>query len=210
MPCRLADGLVERFVIRLGDAQSMTKRRNLAFCISRLSMSEKGVRKIIDNIRFALFSFYYNHRSFRSIKDSLYDNEIREYILMAIKCVRKSKMRDDSASASDELEAILDAYQRAADGADDGNTSDIETLIDRSRNPLELMKHPSKRTKTPKSAIKGGKFKRAKKSKGNNYDFDDVENVIPNSELKSTVKSMRKVPLKRMVNVPEFDKDEFA
>jgi condensin complex subunit 1 len=46
-----ADSLLERLMVRIGIAQSRKQRRNLAFCISELTISDKGVKKMIELIK---------------------------------------------------------------------------------------------------------------------------------------------------------------
>jgi hypothetical protein len=42
---------LERLLTRLGSSNSALQRRNLAFCISELTVTEKGVKKMIDMIK---------------------------------------------------------------------------------------------------------------------------------------------------------------
>lgn len=60
-----ADALVERLCVRMGAATSLRKRRCLAFCVGELTVSDKGIRKVVDN--------------FRLIKDALYDQLIHSH-----------------------------------------------------------------------------------------------------------------------------------
>lgn len=48
---RQADTLLERLLLRMSMAPSLRQRRNLAFCISELSVTEKGVKKMIELIK---------------------------------------------------------------------------------------------------------------------------------------------------------------
>jgi condensin complex subunit 1 len=56
------DALVERLLNRLGLADNTTQRRNLAFCIAQLPITEKGVKKMAELIRI--------------YKDCLHDDEV--------------------------------------------------------------------------------------------------------------------------------------
>ena len=53
-----ADSMLERLLVRLSLAQSLRQRRSLAYCISELTVTEKGVKKMADMIK--------------GIKDALY------------------------------------------------------------------------------------------------------------------------------------------
>lgn len=70
-----ADGLLQRLLIRIGMAQSNCQRRYLAYCISELQITEKGVKSMIENIK--------------HIKDALYDSEVFELFKLTIAKVKK-------------------------------------------------------------------------------------------------------------------------
>jgi hypothetical protein len=40
----------------MGMAQSVLQRRNLAFCISELSVTDKGIKKMTEMIKYVLFT----------------------------------------------------------------------------------------------------------------------------------------------------------
>ena len=48
---RQADGLLERLLIRLQMSTNLQQKRYLAYCISDLNISEKGIKKITEMIR---------------------------------------------------------------------------------------------------------------------------------------------------------------
>ena len=48
---RQADSLLERLVVRMGITSGHQQRRYLAFCISLLPITEKGVKKMIELMR---------------------------------------------------------------------------------------------------------------------------------------------------------------
>ncbi len=48
---RQADTLLERLLVRMGMTSGLKQRRNLAFCISELTVTEKGVKKMIELIK---------------------------------------------------------------------------------------------------------------------------------------------------------------
>ena len=49
---RQGDALVERIVFRIIASDSKTQRRNLASCVTLISISEKGVKKALDNFKY--------------------------------------------------------------------------------------------------------------------------------------------------------------
>eukprot|EP00606_Chrysophyceae_sp_TOSAG23-5_P000132 GSChrysophyteH2.ASY1.ANO1.1321.1 assembled CDS len=99
-----ADSMLERLVVRLSVAQSLRQRRSLAFCISELSVTEKGVKKMAEMIR--------------SIKDALYDEEVFEYVLKTVQSAKKDSAKGsaDEKKIVDELEQTLMAINRDAHG----------------------------------------------------------------------------------------------
>ena len=48
---RQADALLERLLVRLSLAETAKQRHNLAYCISELSISEKGLKKLLEMLR---------------------------------------------------------------------------------------------------------------------------------------------------------------
>lgn len=48
---RQADTLLERLLLRMSMSTSVLQRRNLAFCVSELQVTEKGVKKMIELIK---------------------------------------------------------------------------------------------------------------------------------------------------------------
>lgn len=50
-PFRQADTLLERLLLRMSMSTSVLQRRNLAFCVSELQVTEKGVKKMIELIK---------------------------------------------------------------------------------------------------------------------------------------------------------------
>lgn len=43
--------LLERLLVRMGTTSGLTQRRNLAFCVSELSVTEKGVKRMIELVK---------------------------------------------------------------------------------------------------------------------------------------------------------------
>ena len=88
-----ADSLLERLLVRIGLATDLAQKRNLAFCISQLPITEKGVKKMIEMIK--LF------------KDALYDAEVFECFKQCLSKAKKSnsnpfgKKPADASSSGD-------------------------------------------------------------------------------------------------------------
>lgn len=51
---RQADNLLERLILRMIGTDSMTQKRNLSYCISRLPITDKGVKKMMELLRYWL------------------------------------------------------------------------------------------------------------------------------------------------------------
>jgi hypothetical protein len=49
--CRQADSLLERLLLRMISVHSLTQRRRLSYCISKLPITEKGVKKMTELVR---------------------------------------------------------------------------------------------------------------------------------------------------------------
>ena len=134
--------------------------------------------------------------------------EVREYLRTTIKgSKKKTKAKEDEISASDELENLLNAIQRAAEGEIDGNIAEIDALIDRSAD----VPKPVKRANNPKSAAKKAKPRRSKRTLGGDDDSDQDENATHSSsvrEKRGEVRVSRKVALRKIVNSAILDDDE--
>lgn len=89
-----ADSLLERLVVRMGITAGQQQRRYLAFCISLLPITDKGVRKMIELIR--------------HIKDSLTDDVISEYFKTCISRVKKSFVK----GVAGEVNAVLEEFEK--------------------------------------------------------------------------------------------------
>ena len=51
-----ADSLLERLLIRMSTAHSMKQKRYLAYCVSQIPMTEKGLRKLTEILKYGLTS----------------------------------------------------------------------------------------------------------------------------------------------------------
>lgn len=86
-----ADMLFERLLTRLGLAQTSTQRRNLAYCVSELPVSPKGLKKLVE--------------LFKLIKDSLHDSLVFDYIQSTVVRAKKAlclKSKDGAAGGTSE------------------------------------------------------------------------------------------------------------
>lgn len=90
-----ADSLLERLVLRMGITVGLMQRRYLAFCISLLPITEKGVKKMTELIR--------------HIKDSLVDDTISEYFKTCISRVKKTFVK----GVAEEVNTVLDEFEKA-------------------------------------------------------------------------------------------------
>jgi hypothetical protein len=55
--------LLERLLLRMSLSPSLLQRRNLAYCVSELTVTEKGVKKMIELIKYVVFLFLSLHIS---------------------------------------------------------------------------------------------------------------------------------------------------
>ena len=84
-----ADALLERTLPRLILAQTTTQKRALALCLSKLTVSPKGVKKVGESVK--------------SLKDALCDEEVYNCLLKCVRGVKKSTTVG-TASALTEIE----------------------------------------------------------------------------------------------------------
>lgn len=82
-----ADGLFERLIVRLGMAQTLMQKRNLAFCVSELSVGVKGLKKLIE--------------LFRHIRGALHDSQVFESIKHTVAKAKKMHTMRHSNSGED-------------------------------------------------------------------------------------------------------------
>ena len=52
-----ANSLLERLLVRLSLSTSLKQQRKLAYCIGQLKVNDKGVRKIVENFKYALLQY---------------------------------------------------------------------------------------------------------------------------------------------------------
>ena len=179
-----ADSMLERLLVRLSTAQSLRQRRSLAYCISELSVSDKGIKKIVEMLR--------------TIKDALYDEEVFEYVLKTVRNAKKEGTRvasSDDKKIIEELEKALMAIARDARGEEaekeaiqQQNGEECGELINHGENENKIptseqdkaefsLKEASKpaaksKNKVSKTPVKKAKTARKPKKKAANSDDD--------------------------------------
>lgn len=98
--------LLERLLARMAMASETRQRRNLAFCISELTITDKGVRKMLEQVR--------------AIKDALYDSEIFEAFRATLSRAKRGVSRGAAAaetkSAAEEFELFMESVRSSANG----------------------------------------------------------------------------------------------
>jgi condensin complex subunit 1 len=72
-----ADSLLERLLIRLGAAETIRQRRYLGYCISELTVTEKGLKKLMEMIK--------------TIKVALLDEDVFQHFRTMLARARKSR-----------------------------------------------------------------------------------------------------------------------
>ena len=105
-----ADSLLERLLVRIGLATDITQKRNLAFCISQLPITEKGVKKMIEMIK--LF------------KDALYDTEVFECFKQCLSKAKKSNLNPFGRKPTDASSSSGDAGAGSTSASGDVATSE--------------------------------------------------------------------------------------
>ena len=84
------DALIEKLCQRFGSTEDVRQWRNIAFCMTQLPMSDKGVKKLIEG-----------HASY---KNALEDEETAQLILSIVAKVKKSASKPDSKELAADLE----------------------------------------------------------------------------------------------------------
>lgn len=107
---RHADGMVEKLCHRFRTNESERENRDLAYCISQLSISEKGVKKLNDH--------------FKSFSSALSDDVVYGFIMQAVN--RRNKGTNggqQNSPAVEELTSKIEAFRKAtAEAAEEENT----------------------------------------------------------------------------------------
>ena len=108
------DALVEKLCQRFAATEDVSQWRNIAFCISQLPFSDKGVKKLIEG-----------HAAY---KNALEDDETAGVILSIVAKVKKSATKPDSKELADDLEnkvvTIIAEWKEINGGGEDGKVED--------------------------------------------------------------------------------------
>lgn len=117
-----ADSLLERLLVRMAAAVSLKQRRNLAFCISELPVTDKGVKKMTELLR--------------PMKECLFDKDIVESFKLAV-----SKAKKTTAKAAGEGNGVKEAaiefddfVKSVVDENSEGGCDDGENTLPQSTN----------------------------------------------------------------------------
>ena len=92
-----ADNLLERLMLRMGSASSLRQRRYLAFCISELSVTEKGLKKMIELIK--------------NVKEALYDEAVFKHFETALSKAKKSNRSAKANSDGIEVKTTMEELE---------------------------------------------------------------------------------------------------
>jgi len=114
-----ADTLLERLLVRLSMSTSTVQRRNIAFCISELTVTEKGIKKMTENIK--------------HIKDALYDNEVYENFKTVLAKTKKSTSRGGTGATA----AADDSGETVSATGSTGNATEIKNAVQEFENLME-------------------------------------------------------------------------
>jgi hypothetical protein len=183
-----ADGLLQRLLIRIGMAQSNCQRRYLAYCISELQITEKGVKSMIENIK--------------HIKDALYDGEVFELFKITIAKVKKSSKGSagaDTRSAVDEFEHLMEVIRTCASGEDVEAVLNVAaSTSEGNENNDEAATFILDQPKAKKTVEKTKKSTRRKATKAKSYDDDDEEIDFDDEVEEKITTSRRRKPLEEV------------
>lgn len=101
-----ADMLLERLLIRLVAAESTLQRQNLAYCISELTVTEKGLKKLVEMIK--------------AIKVALLDDVVLQHVRTMLGRAKKSRAVGSSSSSGGNTETAQMSADAAAAGGSEG------------------------------------------------------------------------------------------
>lgn len=148
-----ADSLLERLLMRMTASVSLKQRRNLAYCISQLPITEKGVKKMTELLR--------------QMKDCLFDKEIVESLKLVVSKAKKTTTK--ASSTSDVTKEAANEFEEFVASVVNGNDEDNnENLV-----PLNIISGEAKKknSKPPKNTSKKGKKKAI--AKRDDFSSDD-------------------------------------
>ena len=185
-----ADGLFERLIIRLGMAQTLIQKRNLAFCVSELSVGIKGLKKLIE--------------LFRHIRGALHDGQVFESIKHTVAKAKKMHTMRHSSSAGEDgeeksgEEAVKTSVKSKAkakksmlnkngengeDGGGEGDSNvmpivssdDFKSVIEELENLLKEFGNIKTKSGDNQNENDGEEEGNAETQKGDNNDDEEVE-----------------------------------
>lgn len=131
---RHADGMVDKLCHRFLSSDSASKNRDLAYCISQLNMSSKGLVKL--------------NESFKSYSTALVDSDVYSLMMQAIAKGNKSSTSGTSAQVVEELTAKINAVRHAAE-------EDVETELSlETTSQADSLPHTSQVTGTSRPRAK--------------------------------------------------------
>lgn len=115
---RQADQLLERLLARLAAAEEVRSRRFLAFCISELSISDKGVRRLIEGVR--------------GVRTALLDPEVFAYFELLLSRAKKGPASGTATSVveGEEGGATAKASTAVGGGAGAGGAGSKALLLE--------------------------------------------------------------------------------
>ena len=138
-----ADSLLERLLVRMAAAVSVKQRRNLAFCISQLPITDKGVKRMTELLR--------------QMKDCLLDADIMEYFKTVVSKAKKTGGKS-AATGGDVKEAATEFDEFVASVLEENNDADGENAV-----PLPSNISNKKSVKSTKKTTKKNMKRRPKK-----------------------------------------------
>mmetsp|Transcript_3353 Transcript_3353/g.6087 ORF Transcript_3353/g.6087 Transcript_3353/m.6087 type:complete len:1404 (+) Transcript_3353:47-4258(+) len=143
-----ADSLLERLLVRMAAAVSIKQRRNLAFCISELPITDKGVKRMTELLR--------------QMKDCLFDKDIVEYLKQV---VAKAKKTTGKASAGCEVKEAATEFEDFVKSVVEENLEDIdgENVLPQAANSLTSASGNHKKNKKAATTKKAPARKRKPK-----------------------------------------------
>lgn len=106
-----ADGMVEKLCHRYRSSVSDRENRDLAYCISQLNISSKGLQKL--------------NESFKSYSTAIIDDEVHEMMMQAVAKRNKSAAAGNNALVVQELTSKIESVRRAAGKGEEKTNSSM-------------------------------------------------------------------------------------
>lgn len=131
-----ADGMVEKLCHRFRTSTNERENRDLAYCISQLNISAKGLQKLSE--------------SFKSYSAAIVDDEVYESILHAVTKGAKSAGSGNNATVCEELTSKMEAVRRAGEGENESEMTQRTVITRRTSTRLKLEEQTSAKEAKPK------------------------------------------------------------